>query len=207
MATPYMHLDRPRLPPTTEEDWDDDTGSLLRQLAAQNDGRVLNLLATVAHHPNLLKHWIGFGNQVLGRSTLTKRHRELIILRTGYLTGSVYEWTEHVRIARAVGCSDEEISRVAVGPAEEGWSSVERALLNAVDELLGDHFISDSTWSALRHTMSDQQCIDLVFAVGQYSLVSMICNSLGVQIEPGAARFPPALFATEPFSVGSRIRE
>jgi alkylhydroperoxidase family enzyme len=202
-----MHLDRPRLPPTTEDDWDDDTESLLRHLAAQSDGRVLNLLATVAHHPNLLRHWVGFGSQVLSRSTLTNRHRELVILRTGYLTGSVYEWTQHAMIARAAGCSDEEINRVALGPEAEGWSSVERVLLNAVDELLADHFISDDTWSALRQAMSDQQCIDLVFAVGQYSLVSMICNSFGVQTEPGTDHCPPALFATGPLSAEPRNSE
>ena len=32
--------------------------------------------------------------------------------------------------------------------------------------------------------------MDLIFTVGQYHLVSMALNTLGVQLEPGAARFP-----------------
>jgi hypothetical protein len=32
--------------------------------------------------------------------------------------------------------------------------------------------------------------LDLIFTVGQYTLVSMALNSLGVQREPGVAGFP-----------------
>ena len=35
-----------------------------------------------------------------------------------------------------------------------------------------------------------QQLMDLVFAVGQYTLVSMALNSFGVQLDPGVEGFP-----------------
>ena len=37
---------------------------------------------------------------------------------------------------------------------------------------------------------STQQVMDLVFAVGQYQLVSMALRSFGVQREPGVPGFP-----------------
>ena len=63
-------------------------------------------------------------------------------------------------------------------------------MLRATDELHEDSFVSDATWSALAKHFEPKQLMDLIFTVGQYHLVSMALNTLGVQLEPGAARFP-----------------
>jgi alkylhydroperoxidase family enzyme len=63
-------------------------------------------------------------------------------------------------------------------------------LLRAVDELHADAMISDPTWKALSEHWSTQQCLDFVFTVGQYNLVSMALNTLGVQLDPGLVGFP-----------------
>ena len=70
-----------------------------------------------------------------------------------------------------------------------GWSAIERAILKAAEELHGDAFISDETWSSLEE-WSDQKKMDLIFTVGQYMTISMALNSLGVQLEPGVSGFP-----------------
>ncbi|HWL44923.1 MAG TPA: carboxymuconolactone decarboxylase family protein [Ilumatobacter sp.] len=194
-----MRLERPRVPPAEPEEWDDDTRRLLTGFAEHNDGVVMNVLSTLAHHPKLLKRWTVFGNHVMGASTLPARERELAILRTGLLARSAYEWAQHVAIARRAGCSDQEIARVVDGPDADGWSDDDRALLRATDELMADQFIGDATWDALAQRWSLQQCLDLVFTVGQYCLVSMALNTLGVQIEAGVERFPAELFEGELF--------
>ena len=66
----------------------------------------------------------------------------------------------------------------------------EAALLRATDELHENSMISDATWSALAAHYSVQQRMDLVFAVGQYTLVSMALNTLGVQLDEGIEGFP-----------------
>ena len=53
----------------------------------------------------------------------------------------------------------------------------------ATDELHSDAFISDTTWSDLKKSYSDDQMMDLVFTIGNYNLVSMALNTLGVQLE------------------------
>jgi alkylhydroperoxidase family enzyme len=45
----------------------------------------------------------------MGSKTLNHRTRELVILRTGWRTGSEYEFCQHVAIARRVAMSDDEI--------------------------------------------------------------------------------------------------
>jgi alkylhydroperoxidase family enzyme len=189
-----MRLDRPRVLPTTADDWDDETKALAERQARHNNGRVLNVMATMARHPELLKRWMPFGNHVLGHSTLPKRARELIILRTGLNARSGYEWAQHVSIARAVGCTDDEILRVIDGPDAPGWTDADRALLRATDELMADDFVTDATWTALIEHWNEQQRIDLVFAVGQYRMTAMALNTFGVQIEDGVERFPSSLY-------------
>jgi alkylhydroperoxidase family enzyme len=183
----------PRLAPLPEAEWDDDARPIIEVSAAANRGKVFNVLSTMARYPKLLKRWNVFGGHVLTRSTLPPRARELAILRTGFDAHSGYEWAQHVDMARAVGCTDDEIARVAEGP-DAGWSDADRAILQATDELVGDHFVSDATWAALCAHWSEHQILDLVFAVGQYTLVSMALNTLGVQIEDGVQLFPASLF-------------
>ena len=179
-----MRLGKPRVAPLAEAEIDPE----LR--VRFGDGPILNIFRTLAHHPALAKRWMVFGNHVLAKSTLAPRERELAILRTGWLCRSGYEWGQHVGIARAAGLGDEEIARIAEGPGAPGWSERERALLRACDELHEDSFVGDATWAALSQHFDTQQLLDLVFAVGQYTLVSMALNTLGVQPEPGLPPLP-----------------
>jgi len=180
-----MRLATPRLAPLADDQIDPEIR------ARFGASPLLNIFRTLAHHPKLMKRWLVFGNHVLARSTLAPRERELAILRVGWLCRSGYEWGQHVVIARQSGVTDAEIERVADGPDAPGWSEADRALLRAVDELHGDAFVSDPTWAALTRHFSTQQILDLIFAVGQYQLVSMALNTLGVQPDsPGLPTLP-----------------
>jgi len=179
-----MRLEKPRVEPLPPEDIDPE----LRERFGE--GPLLNIFATLAHHPKLLKRWTVFGNHVLQKSTLPPRERELVILRVGWLCRSGYEWGQHVEIGRRAGLSDAEIDRVTRGPDAEGWSELESTLLRAADELHGDQFITDATWNALGRHCDTRAVMDLIFTVGQYQLVSMALNSLGVQLESGSTGLP-----------------
>jgi 4-carboxymuconolactone decarboxylase len=185
-----MRLDKPRLEPIPETEWTDEVRELLAPAARNPAGRPLHIFATLAHHPKLLKRWLVFGNHVLAKSSLSPRDRELAILRIGWLCRAEYEWGQHVVIARASGVTAAEIERVAAGPDASGWSADDAALIRAVDELHEDAFVSDATWQALARRYEVHQLLDLVFTVGQYQLVSMALNTLGVQLDPGVAGFP-----------------
>ena len=129
--------------------------------------------------------WGQFSRHVLGNSSLPERERELIILRMGWNCRSGYEFGQHRRIGQAAGLTLEEVERTKQGPEADGWTDHERALLTAADELHGDAFLSDATWAALSEQYNTQQLMDVVFTAGQYNLVSMALNTLGVQLEPG----------------------
>jgi alkylhydroperoxidase family enzyme len=162
---------------------------LLKYTGSRPGQPVLNIYATIARHPGLAKRWLVFGAHVLGKSTLPARERELVILRTGWRCQSEYEWGQHTRIAKAAGLSDDEIKRIAKGPEAPGWSERDVSLLRATDELHDDCCIAEPTWQALCKHYNEQELLDLIFAIGQYRLVCMALNSLGVQREPGTPGF------------------
>jgi len=179
-----MRLANPRLAPLSDEE-------LPPEVRERFGGAsMLNIFRTLAHHPKLMKRWLVFGNHVLAKSSLAPRDRELAILRVGWLCQAEYEWGQHVAIARQAGLSQQEIQRVTQGPEAPGWSDAERALLRASDELHADAFVGDPTWAALQRHYDTQQLLDLVFTVGQYHLVSMALNTLGVQRDDGVPGFP-----------------
>ncbi len=150
----------------------------------------LNIFRTLAHHPKLLKRWLVFGNHVLAKSTLPERERELAILRTGFRCGAEYEFGQHTTIGLAAGVTEDEVRALTQPLDHHPWDAGDLALLLAVDELHDDQCIDDPTWAALSQRWSDQQILDLVFAVGQYTLVSMALNSLGVPLDEGVPGWP-----------------
>jgi 4-carboxymuconolactone decarboxylase len=173
----------PRIPPLDDEQRAALDPEVLARALTTAGGQPLNIFLTLAHHPELLKRFQSFGGQVLLRSTLTPRDRELVILRVGWLCRAPYEWGQHVQVARAAGVPDDDIARVADGPAAPGWDEHEAALLRATDELHRDARVSDTTWATLAARLDRRQLIDLVVLAGQYHLVSYFLNSAGVQPE------------------------
>ena len=182
-----MHLAQPRIPPLVQSEWDDQTRELMERL--RRDGHVYNIFATLAWHPQLLKRWLVFAGHVLSKSSLPARDREIAILRMGWLSRAEYEWGHHVAIGKQAGLSDGDIKRIAEGPNAAGLDPFEATLLRAVDELHANSFVSDLTWKSLAERYNTQQLMDLLFAAGQYKLVSMVLNSLGVQLEEGFSGF------------------
>ena len=181
-----MPLNNPRIPPLQESEWSDEQREMLESL--RRDGHVYNIFATLARHPQLLKRWLVFAGHVLSKSTLQAREREIVILRMGWLCRAEYEWGHHVAIGKQAGLTDEDINRIREGPNAAGLDAFEALLMRAVDELHSNTFIGDATWKALTERYNTQQVMDLIFAAGQYKLVSMALNSLGVQLEEGFER-------------------
>lgn len=157
------------------------TPAQAKMLASRAD---FNLYKTLAHHVDLYNAWSPLGQIMLSGSTIEPRHREIAMLRMGWLCQAEYEWAQHARIAHdSYGFSPEEIHRIAEGPEAEGWSATDIAVMNMADELRYDGTISDVTWAALGETYSDKQKMELLFTAAQYQLVSMALNSFGIQLD------------------------
>lgn len=180
-----MRLSEPRIPPLPEQEWSAEQREVLTRTQPAAD--VLNIFRTLVRHPDLYKRWLSFGHQILFKSSLPPREREIIILRVGHLCNAGYEFHHHVAIGKQAGLTDEDIQAVKTGSGHPHWNDFERQMIRAVDELHSDFFISQVTWEGLTRRYTTNQMIDLVFTVGQYTMVSMALNSFGVQLEAAKA--------------------
>ncbi|MDF2901728.1 MAG: carboxymuconolactone decarboxylase family protein [Phenylobacterium sp.] len=182
-----MRLKEPRIAPLQNADLDAEQ----QEIVAPMGDRVLNIFRTMIQAPKAAKGFLAWGNYVLSKKNdLPPREREIVILRIGYLCKSGYEWTQHVPIGVRAGLTDDEVARIKGGADAGGWSPADQALLRAADELHHDQFITDATWAALKAHFTDKQCMDVVFTAGQYTQVSMILNSFGVQLDAGQTLDP-----------------
>jgi alkylhydroperoxidase family enzyme len=182
-----MRLKAPRIQPLRDDQLSPDQEEALKDF---RPGPVLNIFRTLVNAPKALTRFNAWGGYVLSRrNDLPAREREIVILRIGYLCKSGYEWTQHHRIGLREGLSADEIARIKQG-ADAGWNPADAALIRASDELHADQFITDATWTALRQHFSEKQCMDVVFTAGQYTQVSMMLNTFGVQLDEGQTLDP-----------------
>ena len=182
-----MRLTKPRITPVADADL---TPEQSEALEAFRPGPVLNIFRTLVHAPKALGRFNAWGGYVLSRrNDLPAREREIVILRTGFLCKSGYEFTQHTRIGLQSGLSEAEIGQIKAG-ADAGWSAADAALIKASDELHADQFITDATWAELRRHFGEKACMDVVFTAGQYTQVSMMLNSFGVQLDEGQTLDP-----------------
>ena len=182
-----MSLAEPRVAPLSRDQLSDDQTEVLSRFG--DFDALQNVFKTLARHAKLLKRWLPFANHVLFKSTLAPRDREILILRTAWLCRAEYEWGHHRVIAAREGLDPAEIERLADGPDAPGWSATDVALIRAADELHRDHRLSDAAWTALAAHFATDQILDVIFTVGNYTMLAMALNSCGVQLDHGLEGF------------------
>jgi alkylhydroperoxidase family enzyme len=191
----------PLLPPEWDADVEDAVGAfpsardfvLSRYLAG--GARGMHGLGVILRHPALAKAFLTFNNHVAVASSVSKRIRELLILRISWLRHSEYEFTQHVVLGKNAGLTEAELERVQLGPDAPGWDRIDADLLRAVDELHTDARIQDTTWTRLSGHFSTTQLMDIVFAVGCYEVLAMVFKTFGAQLEPSVDPLDPAVRA------------
>ena len=126
-------------------------------------------------------------------SELDHRLRELVIMRLGWETGSVYEWTQHWPIAQdQFGCSADDLLAVRHWRSSSHFGPVERAILEATDETIETGTLSESTFQACAEQLGGAEaCLDLVSAIGTWRFISQVLKSLQIPLEDGVAPWPP----------------
>jgi len=151
-------------------------------------GPPLNIFATMAHHPRLLKRFNVLGGLFMGRGVLPARERELVILRTAWRTGCVYEFGQHRLLATREGLTEDEIRRVTEESTE--WPEGDAPLIRLADEVHTNRDVSDELWAELKRRWGEAELIELVALAGFYGMVATFLNATRVQLDPGVPGWP-----------------
>jgi alkylhydroperoxidase family enzyme len=193
-----------RLRPLQEHEWSAEVRSLLTPTITSVDAierqnapedrpprtRPLNILLVLAHNPHLLRPFLPWATAVALDGSLDRRHCELLALRAAWNSRSDFEWGHHVEYAHAFGVPAADVARVPLGPDADGWSPEQAVLLRAADELHTSTTVSAETWAQLAAHFDPAQLVEIVMTVGQYTMLSMVANTFGVEVEPGLELLP-----------------
>lgn len=168
-----------RLPLPAREELRGDVAQLLPLIAppGREPARTMTLLA---RQPDLLSPFLSWAAALALQGVLSHRDHELLALRVASDCASDFEWAEHVEYARDAGLRDDEIEMVRKPVAAGAWTAAERALLCAADELTVDCDITDDTWAALARAYEPAALVEIMFVVGQYTMLSMVANAAGI---------------------------
>jgi len=168
-----------RIPVPRGEELRADVGQLL-PLIAPPGREPARTMAVLARQPDLLAPFLGWAAALALNGVLTHRDHELLALRVASNTGSDFEWVEHVEYGREAGLTDDEIAMIK-RPVDDGaWTAGERALLRAADDLHRDDDVNDDTWAILVEHYDVPALVEMLFVVGQYTMLSMVANAAGI---------------------------
>lgn len=158
-----------------------------------------SVFQVLLNHPPLAKALNDMLAALIFKAKLDPRLRELAIMRIGWVTGSCYEWSQHYRVSRDIGMSDEELVAVRDWESYEGFGEAERAVLRATDETLETGTISPETFKACERLVGGpEELLELVVAIGNWRLFSSLLRSLDVPLEDGVEPWPPDGLAPGP---------
>ncbi len=158
-----------------------EVAELLALASAPNRGTP-GTIEVLAHRPPMLGSFLTWA-RVLARDGVLSRHdHEILALRASLNCRSPFEWGEHLIFARGAGLSDHDVDAIVVGPDAPGWEPHEAALLRAADQLHHGFEIDDATWAELAGRYDEGQLVEIVYVVGQYTMLSMVANGLRVSV-------------------------
>jgi 4-carboxymuconolactone decarboxylase len=129
------------------------------------------------------------GAYVRFSTSIPGKLNELAICMAGRKWTAQYEFYAHRRLAIQAGLKQEIADAVAAGTRPAGMDADEAAVYDFVTELLASGQVSDARYDAIKTRFGERGVVDLVGAVGYYSLVSMVLNVAQVPLPPGEA--PP----------------
>jgi len=154
------------------------------------EGTGIAVSRTLARHERLNAARSPRANFINRVSALQPRHREMLILRTGWNAQSEYEWAQHVGSVGRARDYGLDPRRIAEGAEAPGWDPFEQSILHAADELYRDAMVSDRTWKELAARFDAPLLMSALFTASSYRATAMALNAFGVQLEPDDERFP-----------------
>lgn len=128
---------------------------------------------------------------LLFRTTLPVRLRELLIMRIGWSTAAEFEWAQHWVVATRAGVDPEHLVAVREWQSADVFDAAERAALAAADEIVASGEISDVGWAALREHFDESAQLELVAVLATWHYISVLVRTLQVPLDDGMQAWPP----------------
>jgi 4-carboxymuconolactone decarboxylase len=125
------------------------------------------------------------GAYVRYSSSIPPRLNEMAIIMAGRKWTAQYEFYAHRKLAIEGGLKPDICDAIAGNARPQGMQDDEVAVYDFCSELLATGQVSDAHYAAVTDKFGERGAIDLIGAVGYYSLVSMVLNVDRVPLPAG----------------------
>ena len=135
--------------------------------------------------PDLADRVQRVGEYVRFKSSIHPRLNELAILLVARHWTAQFEWYAHRELAMKAGLSPAIADAIAEGRKPEDMPEEEALVWQFGSELLATREVTDATFGSVAATFGERGVIDLIGAMGYYTIVSMVLNVDRVPLPPG----------------------
>ena len=164
----------------------------------------LALLRVIAHADTAFEPWLRYSNTLLRKLELDPLLRELAILQVAHLSGSTYEWVQHVPIAESFGAEAAQIAAIERDEARpEGLSEEGRAVLSFTREVVRDGAAGEPAVHELAGMLGERGLVELLLVIGNYMGLARLIASVGLEPHEPVVKLPGGADALGPGRPGA----
>jgi 4-carboxymuconolactone decarboxylase len=140
-------------------------------------GGVYGPFRPLLHRPPLLRAVAKVGETLRYEGTLDPALREWTICVVARELSNVFEWDMHLPLAAAAGVPASALAALDAGERSPPDLHPSLALARTVaSELVGQHRLSDETWTATLQQWDEQALVELLTLVGYFAMVCWLMN-------------------------------
>lgn len=154
--------------------------------------KVPDLYRMLANAPELLAAWTDIAWPLRTANRTDRAFRELLIMRTSYLTQAQYEWAHHWKLAIEAGVPEAKLHALPDYATHTAFDVRERAALRFADALVTTGKVPDTTFDALSEHFDAAEMIHLTLTISFYVCVAHMASAFELDLEP-AYRGVPSL--------------
>jgi 4-carboxymuconolactone decarboxylase len=148
-------------------------------------GHMRGPFAVWLRNAELCENTLKLQEMFASRVQLERRLLELMILVAARLATAQYAWFIHEPHARNLGISPEIIEAIRERRTPEFAREDERLVYDITVELNSTRTLSASSYRRGMETFGEQVMVELVSAIGFYSMVAMTLNAFDVSVPTG----------------------
>jgi uncharacterized peroxidase-related enzyme len=146
-------------------------------------GNVPNMFRTMAHRPEIFETIIAQMDAVLNTGTLSKKLKELVIVRTSQVNRTPYCLASHTAICKRLGWSDDQLEALKAPGVSAEFSEAEKVAIHLAEVMTLDaHSYSDADFARLRNFYSEGEVVELMAAIGLFNYFNRFNDLL--EMEP-----------------------
>jgi alkylhydroperoxidase family enzyme len=175
--------------PLIEEADHPELAEAISRIRAGRGGALLNVYKLLLHSPALAQSWFDHNAAVRGKTTLSGRLREIVIIRIAHLNGVDYVLAQHVpALAMAEGLTLAECTALADFRATALFDPRERAALAYAEAMTLATSVPDDVFADVHRHFDDREIVELSVLIGTYLMHNRVMKALAIDLEPESNR-------------------